>query len=60
MTKGTQSHPTTSVAAYDGRRRVGSVVLARDGHYEARDSRGRLVGQYRTLRAAVAALPVLR
>jgi hypothetical protein len=44
--------------ASDGRQYIGSVVLARDGRYEARDSRGRLVGHYENLKAA--ALPMLQ
>jgi hypothetical protein len=54
-----QSQPVQSCAAYDGRELVGSLVLARDGHYEARDARGRLIGRYRSVRAAMAALPVV-
>jgi hypothetical protein len=55
-----QQQPVQSCAAYDGRDFVGSVTLARDGHYEARDTRGRLIGRYRSVKAAMAALPVLR
>jgi hypothetical protein len=55
-----QSQPVQSCAAYDGRTYAGSVVLARDGRYEARDPRGRLVDRYRSVKAAAAALPVLR
>jgi hypothetical protein len=44
----------------DGRTCVGTVDLADDGTYVARDVRGRLVGRYENLKAAMAALPVLR
>jgi hypothetical protein len=37
-----------------------TVDLADDGTYVARDVRGRLVGRYENLKAAMAALPVLR
>jgi hypothetical protein len=55
-----QQQPVRSAAVYDGREQIGSVVLARDGRYEARDSRGRLVGHYENLKAAAAALPMLQ
>jgi hypothetical protein len=56
-----QLHPVKSAAAYDGRSYVGSVILdERDGRYVARDARGRIVGRYENLKAAAAALSVLK
>jgi hypothetical protein len=56
-----QQQPVKSAAVFDGRERVGSVVLdERDGLYTAKDSHGRVVGRYENLKAATAALPVLR
>ena len=44
----------------DGRTCVCTVDLADDGAYVARDARGRVVGRYGSVKAATAALPVLR
>ena len=44
----------------DGRVAIGTVDLADDGAYVARDARGRVVGRYGSVKAATAALPVLR
>jgi len=52
-----------SLAVYDGMVRLGAVVVTGDGcaaTYSARDARGRKLGTFSTIKAAVAAIPSKR